>query len=157
MSPSRKRRAAADLQQKFSVSERRACQAFEEQPRSTQRYEPKPRGDELALAKGMLKVAGDVRGGVTAGAFSLAASARRMESERHACLSSVASGRAESASRKSGKSDDSGRVRTAVFIAERSAEITSGAGTLCLITRRARAYKLKWLSMVVGIRANVWP
>ena len=56
MSPSRKRAAAADLQQKFSVSERRACQALE-QPRSTQRYEPKPRGDELALAKGMLKVA----------------------------------------------------------------------------------------------------
>jgi putative transposase len=56
VSPSRKRAAAADLQQKFSVSERRACQALE-QPRSTQRYEPKPRGDELALAKGMLKVA----------------------------------------------------------------------------------------------------
>ncbi len=56
MSPSRKCGAAADLQQKFSVSERRACQALE-QPRGTQRYEPKPRGDELALAKGMLKVA----------------------------------------------------------------------------------------------------
>jgi len=56
VSPSRKRAAAADLQQEFSVSERRACQALE-QPRSTQRYEPKPRHDELALAKGMLKVA----------------------------------------------------------------------------------------------------
>jgi putative transposase len=56
VSPSRKRAAAADLQQEFSVSERRACQALE-QPRSTQRYGPKPRGDELALAKGMLKVA----------------------------------------------------------------------------------------------------
>ncbi len=56
MSPSRKRTAAEDLQEEFSVSERRACEVLE-QPRSTQRYEPKPRDDEPALAKQLLKVA----------------------------------------------------------------------------------------------------
>ena len=48
MSPSRKRPTADDLQEQFSVSERRACGVLE-QPRSTQRYESKPRDDEPAL------------------------------------------------------------------------------------------------------------
>ena len=45
MSPSRKRTAADDLQEQFSVSKRRACEVLE-QSRSTQRYESKPRDDE---------------------------------------------------------------------------------------------------------------
>jgi hypothetical protein len=48
VSPHRKRAAAEDLQEKFSVSERRACQALD-QPRSSQRYREKPRDDEAAL------------------------------------------------------------------------------------------------------------
>jgi transposase InsO family protein len=55
VSPSRKREAAAKLQQEFAVSERRACQAIE-QPRSSQRYKPKPRDDESAMVKRMLEL-----------------------------------------------------------------------------------------------------
>ena len=55
MSPSRKRAATEDLQGEFSVSERRACEVLD-QPRSTQRYESKPRDDESALSKQMLEV-----------------------------------------------------------------------------------------------------
>lgn len=55
MSPSRKREAAVKLQEEFAVSERRACQAID-QPRSSQRYEPKPRDDEGALVKRMLEL-----------------------------------------------------------------------------------------------------
>jgi putative transposase len=55
VSPSRKRTASEELQEQFSVSERRACEVLE-QPRSTQRYEAKPREDESALAKEMLEV-----------------------------------------------------------------------------------------------------
>jgi putative transposase len=55
VSPSRKREAAAKLQAEFAVSERRACQAIE-QPRSSQRYEPKPRDDEPAMVKRMLEL-----------------------------------------------------------------------------------------------------
>lgn len=50
MSPSAKRAATGDLQQRFSVSERRAC-AVLEQPRSTQRYQGRPRSDEAALCR----------------------------------------------------------------------------------------------------------
>ena len=50
MSPSRKRAAACELQAQFQVSERRACVALG-QPRSTQRYEVKPRLDEAALCR----------------------------------------------------------------------------------------------------------
>jgi transposase InsO family protein len=56
VSPSRKRAAIEDLQGEFSVSERRACEVLD-QPRSTQRYESKPRDDEPALAKRMREVA----------------------------------------------------------------------------------------------------
>ena len=56
VSPSRKRAATEDLQGEFSVSERRACEVLD-QPRSTQRYESKPRDDEPALVKQMLEVA----------------------------------------------------------------------------------------------------
>ena len=57
MSPSRKRAAVEKLQREFSVSERRACRALG-QPRSSQRYEEKPRDDEPALVKHMRAVAG---------------------------------------------------------------------------------------------------
>ncbi len=50
MSPSRRRAAVAELQGRFEVSERRACAALD-QPRSTQRYETKPRTDEAALCR----------------------------------------------------------------------------------------------------------
>jgi putative transposase len=55
VSPSRKRAATEDLQGEFSVSERRACEVLD-QPRSTQRYESKPRDDEPGLVKQMLEV-----------------------------------------------------------------------------------------------------
>jgi len=56
VSPSRKRAASEGLQEGFSVSERRACEVLD-QPRSTQRYDLKPREDEPALVKQMLEVA----------------------------------------------------------------------------------------------------
>ena len=56
MSPSRKRAAAEGLQEKFSVSERRACEAIG-QPRSSQRYQARPRDDESSLVKRMLQLA----------------------------------------------------------------------------------------------------
>jgi len=43
------------LQAKFAVSERRACETID-QPRSSQRYESKPRDDESALVKRMLQL-----------------------------------------------------------------------------------------------------
>lgn len=43
------------LQSHFSVSERRACQVLD-QPRSSQRYDAKPRDDEPALVKRMLEL-----------------------------------------------------------------------------------------------------
>ena len=44
------------LQDEFKVSERRACEVVD-QPRSTQRYEPSPRDDEVAVTKRMLELA----------------------------------------------------------------------------------------------------
>ena len=52
MSPSRKRAAVVQLREQFTVSERRACEVLD-QPRSSQRYEAKPRDDEEALVKRM--------------------------------------------------------------------------------------------------------
>jgi transposase InsO family protein len=45
-----------DLQEQFQISERRACEVLD-QPRSSQRYESKPRDDEEALARRMLELA----------------------------------------------------------------------------------------------------
>jgi len=45
------------LQDEFAVSERRACEVVD-QPRSSQRYEAKPRDDEEALVKRMRELAG---------------------------------------------------------------------------------------------------
>ena len=56
MSPSRKREAAAKLQEAFAVSERRACKVLS-QPRTSQRYQAKPRDDEAKLAARMLELA----------------------------------------------------------------------------------------------------
>ena len=50
MSPSQKRAATCELQVRFGVSQRRACAALG-QPRSTQRYQAKPRTDEAALCR----------------------------------------------------------------------------------------------------------
>ena len=47
---------ARDLQEQFRVSERRACEVID-QPRSSQRYQSKPRDDESALVKRMLELA----------------------------------------------------------------------------------------------------
>jgi len=44
-----------ELQARFAVSERRACQALD-QPRSSQRYAPTPRTDEVPLTKRMLEL-----------------------------------------------------------------------------------------------------
>ena len=44
-----------DLQARFGISERRACQVID-QPRSSQRYEGQPRDDEGALVKRMLEL-----------------------------------------------------------------------------------------------------
>lgn len=57
MSPSRKRAAVRELREKFTVSERRACETLN-QPRSCQRYKPKPRDDEEAMVKRMRELAG---------------------------------------------------------------------------------------------------
>ena len=48
----RKRAAVEQLQTQFDVSERRACQVLD-QPRSSQRYQAKPRDDEPALTRRM--------------------------------------------------------------------------------------------------------
>ncbi|WP_146446837.1 hypothetical protein [Botrimarina colliarenosi] len=58
MSPSRKRAAAEELREKFSVSERRACRTLD-QPRSSQRYREKPSEDEASLVKRMLELVGE--------------------------------------------------------------------------------------------------
>ena len=50
MSPSARRAAAESLQETFSVSERTACVVLE-QPRSTQRYQGRPRTDESAVCR----------------------------------------------------------------------------------------------------------
>jgi putative transposase len=55
VSPSRKREATAKLQKEFTVSERRACRVTG-QPRTSQRYQSKPRDDEAALVKRMLEL-----------------------------------------------------------------------------------------------------
>ena len=55
MSPSRKRAAACELQAKYQASERRACRVIG-QPRSSHRYEAKPRDDEGSLVKRMLSL-----------------------------------------------------------------------------------------------------
>ena len=55
MSPSRKREATEKLTAEFSVSERRACRVIN-QPRTSQRYQSKPRDDERALVKRMLEL-----------------------------------------------------------------------------------------------------
>ena len=45
-----------ELQEQFQVSERRACKVID-QPRSSQRYQSKPRDDESPLVKRMLELA----------------------------------------------------------------------------------------------------
>lgn len=50
--PTRRREGVEQAQQQFDASERRACRAIE-QPRSTQRYEPKPREQDAALVERM--------------------------------------------------------------------------------------------------------
>ena len=55
MSPRRKRAAAVELQAKFAVSERRACQAID-QPRSSHRYQAKVPDDEPLLLKRILEL-----------------------------------------------------------------------------------------------------
>ncbi|WP_391483922.1 IS3 family transposase [Adhaeretor mobilis] len=57
VSPARKRAAASELQEKFEVSQRRACSTVD-QPRSSQRYAAKPRDDESQLLKRMLELVG---------------------------------------------------------------------------------------------------
>lgn len=47
-----------ELRQEFQVSERRACEVLD-QPRSSQRYEAKPRDDEAGLVKRMRTLAGE--------------------------------------------------------------------------------------------------
>ena len=52
MSPSRKREAVSHLEETFEVSERRACE-LADQPRSTQRYLPRPASDEASVVSRM--------------------------------------------------------------------------------------------------------
>ncbi len=58
MSPERKRAAVKRLQEKFTVSERRACNVLD-QPRSSQRYETSIRDDEATLVKQILELVGE--------------------------------------------------------------------------------------------------
>jgi transposase InsO family protein len=55
VSPSRKRAAVDHLEEAFEVSERRACEVVA-QPRSTQRYVPRPASDEAAIVTRMLEL-----------------------------------------------------------------------------------------------------
>lgn len=56
MSPRRKRAAVSKLQSQLGLSQRRACRVVS-QPRSSQRYEAKPRDDEPSLIRRMLELA----------------------------------------------------------------------------------------------------
>lgn len=56
MSPAKKRRAIQRAQQALQVSERRACRAAE-QPRSTQRLEPRIKSDEEPLRQAVIALA----------------------------------------------------------------------------------------------------
>ena len=56
VSPSRRRAAAEELRREFSVSERRGCKAIC-QPRSSHRYQSKPRHNEARLVRRMLQLA----------------------------------------------------------------------------------------------------
>jgi hypothetical protein len=56
VSPSPKRAAVVELRTKFDVSERRASTG-DDQPRSSQRFEAKPRTAEVPLVKRMLQLA----------------------------------------------------------------------------------------------------
>ena len=47
---------AVKLREEFTVSERRACRVLD-QPRTSQRYQAKPRDGEAALVKRMLELA----------------------------------------------------------------------------------------------------
>jgi putative transposase len=51
VSPTRRRSAVAHVQREVGVSQRRACRALEQQPRSTQRYSRKVKPNEAALLK----------------------------------------------------------------------------------------------------------
>src|SRR5215207_2305527 len=53
LSPARRRRAAEHLQQRFEVSERRACRVVD-QPRSSQRYVSMKAGNDVALVQRMV-------------------------------------------------------------------------------------------------------
>jgi putative transposase len=55
VSPSRKRAAVRELRAKYPTSERRACRVIG-QPRSSHRYEAKPRDDERSLVQRMLSL-----------------------------------------------------------------------------------------------------
>jgi putative transposase len=55
VSPSRKRAAVEELRREFSASERRACRAIG-QPRSSYRYEAKPRSDVPGLLNRLLQL-----------------------------------------------------------------------------------------------------
>ena len=56
VSPHRKREAVSVLQNRFGASERRACRVLR-QPRATQRYMAKVRGDETPLTKRIVELA----------------------------------------------------------------------------------------------------
>ena len=58
MSPARKRQAVWKAEEELDASERRACQVVE-QPRSTQRYQPRGKEAEERLVKRMLELVGD--------------------------------------------------------------------------------------------------
>ncbi len=55
VSPSRRRQAVEQLQNAYSVSERRACKVVG-QARSSQRYEASPRDDERPVVARMLEL-----------------------------------------------------------------------------------------------------
>jgi transposase InsO family protein len=56
LSPPRRRKAVDHVRAKLGVSERKACQVLR-QPRSTQRYCPKPADDEEPLTQGIIELA----------------------------------------------------------------------------------------------------
>ena len=57
LSPARRREALVRVRRKLGVSERRACRVLK-QPRTTQRYMPKPAPDERVLTERIIELAG---------------------------------------------------------------------------------------------------
>ena len=138
VSPSRKREAVVKLQEKFAVSERRACRGARSAAEQSALRRPSLADDERALVKRMLEL---VRQRPRFGYRRIAALLRSegLACECDADLSAVASGRTESAAKEAKTPTSRERARTAAIGGGPSTRTTSGAGTSCSTARPAAA------------------